>query len=123
VQRLNIVAGVILWALSCVSSARAQELSLWSPGIVPVSPELRVAQPVAPLRPGTLQDPPRRSRVRNAVVGGTIGALSGVVLCTLISTLLVNSERPGVTMCTTRGNLIFGGGGFLLGATIGAVSK
>jgi len=119
VQRFNIVAGVILWALFCVSSARAQELSLWSPGIVPVSPELRVAQP----GPGTLQDPPRRSRVRNAVVGGTIGALSGVVLCTLISTLLVNSERPGVTMCTTRGNLIFGGGGFLLGATIGAVSK
>jgi hypothetical protein len=122
-QRLDIVAGVIVCVLFCVSSARAQELSLWSPGIVPVSPELRTAQPLALIRPGPLQGPSRRSRVRNALIGDTIGAVSGVVVCTVISTLLVNSELPGITTCTPRGNLIFGGGGFVFGATIGALWK
>jgi hypothetical protein len=123
-QRPFIVACVSVGALVFVANARAQAPSLWSPGIVPAPPQLRgTPQPLTRVRTPALQDPPARSRARNALIGGTIGAVSGVVVCTLISTLLINSELDGITTCTTRGNLIFGGGGFVFGATIGALSR
>jgi hypothetical protein len=53
--------------------------------------------------------------------GGVIGAAAGVVACTLISNLLVNTEIDGFTTCTTKGYLMFGGAGGALGATIGAL--
>lgn len=113
--------GMVACSLVRPPVARAQD-ALWAPGIVPQRAEFRRSSLAIPPAAITRSAPKTsRERVGNALIGGTIGAFSGVIACTLISTLLVNSELDGITTCTTRGNLIFAGGGFVLGATIGAL--
>jgi hypothetical protein len=81
----------------------------------------RLASPVevgselsfARLAPGT------RNRTRQALLGGVIGAAAGVVVCTAFSTLINDSAKGGLSFCPLDTNLLFAGGGFLLGAAIG----
>jgi len=57
-------------------------------------------------------------RLQRGVVGGLIGAVGGVVACTLISNAVYDGIS-GMSTCTTEGNVIFAGTGFALGFTIG----
>ena len=61
-------------------------------------------------------------RLRNALIGGVIGGVAGVVTCTAISNA-TNDPGTGFSTCTTKGYLLFGLGGFGLGALIGALIK
>jgi len=60
-----------------------------------------------------------RSRTRNALLGGAIGAAAGLVVCTAFSSLINDSAEGGLSFCPLDSNLLFGGGGFVLGAAIG----
>ena len=60
-----------------------------------------------------------RNRTRQVLLGGVIGAATGVVLCTAFSTLIDDSAKGGVSFCPLDTNLLFGGAGFVLGAVIG----
>ena len=60
-----------------------------------------------------------RNRTRQAPLGGAIGAVAGVVVCTAFSTLIDDSAKGGLSFCPLDTNLLFGGAGFVLGAVIG----
>lgn len=57
-------------------------------------------------------------RVGRAVMGGAIGAVGGVVFCTIVSNL-AKDEGTGFSTCTTKGYLLTGGVGFGLGFLVG----
>lgn len=62
----------------------------------------------------------RSNRTRRAIIGGVLGAVAGVATCTIISTAFFDeSADGGISTCTAKGNIIFGGGGFALGALLG----
>jgi len=61
-------------------------------------------------------------RARNAVVGGLIGGVTGIVACTVISNI-AKDPGTGFSTCTTKGYLAFGLGGAGLGAVIGSLFK
>ena len=65
---------------------------------------------------------PRNHRVRNAVIGGLIGAATGVVTCTVISNL-ANDPGTGTSTCDTKAYVGFALGGAALGALVGALFK
>jgi hypothetical protein len=117
-RRALILAGLLAALLPRV--ADAQEPLHFVPGIVPVSPTFRTALTTSRATALSLE-PAKRSRVSNAVFGGIIGAGVGLLTCTIVSNLLAGAETQGITTCTKRGNLMFAGGGFVLGATIGAL--
>lgn len=91
--------------------------------------DARLLQPVAsdrnPQREGLRRPPaPNRgetNRGRSAVIGGIIGSVAGVVVCTGISSLTNDSADGGFSTCTTKGNLLFATGGFAVGAAVGVV--
>jgi ABC-type branched-subunit amino acid transport system permease subunit len=60
-----------------------------------------------------------RSRTRQALLGGAIGAAAGVVFCTAVSTLANDSAEGGWSFCPLDSYLLIGGAGLLLGAAIG----
>lgn len=60
-----------------------------------------------------------RNRTRQALLGGAIGAVAGVVACTAISTLANDSAEGGLSFCPLDSYLIIGGAGFAAGAVIG----
>jgi hypothetical protein len=60
-----------------------------------------------------------RNRTRQALLGGVIGAAAGLVVCTAFSTLINDSAEGGLSFCPLDTNLLFAGGGFVLGAIIG----
>jgi hypothetical protein len=60
-----------------------------------------------------------RNRTRQALLGGVIGAATGVVVCTAFSTLIDDSAEGGLSFCPLDTNLLFAGAGFVLGAIIG----
>jgi hypothetical protein len=62
-----------------------------------------------------------RDRKRQALVGGAIGAATGVVFCTAVSTLANDSAEGGLSFCPLDSYLLLGGAGFVLGAAIGWV--
>ena len=62
-------------------------------------------------------------RVRNAIIGGVLGTVAGLGLCTAISNVLDESTKRRVSTCTATGNLTFGAGGFAVGALIGAAIR
>lgn len=64
----------------------------------------------------------RNHRVRNAVIGGLIGAATGVIACTVISNI-ANDPGTGTSTCDTKAYIGFALGGAALGALIGAVIK
>jgi len=57
--------------------------------------------------------------MRNALLGGAIGAAAGLVVCTAFSSLINDSAEGGLSFCPLDSNLLFGGAGFVLGAAIG----
>lgn len=61
--------------------------------------------------------------MRNAIIGGVIGSAVGIGVCTGISTLTNDSANGGFSTCTVKGNLMFGAGGFAVGALIGAAVR
>jgi hypothetical protein len=71
-----------------------------------------------PVLPALPQGSPRSRQLRRGVLGGVIGAVAGVATCTLISNVFFN-EGEGLSTCTTKGNLVFAGGGFAAGFAIG----
>lgn len=62
-------------------------------------------------------------RARNALIGGAIGSVVGVAVCTGFSTLMNDSARGGFSTCTVSGNLLFGVGGFAVGAVVGSLVR
>lgn len=60
-----------------------------------------------------------RSRKGKALLGGVIGAATGVVICTAVSTLANDSADGGLFFCPLDSYLLIGGAGFVLGAAIG----
>lgn len=82
-------------------------LSPWSP---PPLADFGVMTPLT--RAGT-------PRVRNALIGGAIGAAAGAAFCTVVSNL--TNEGTGFSTCTRDGYLLTGGIGFALGALVGLV--
>jgi len=96
--------------------------------------DARLFLPVAPHRAAltapSLQERmtrlPRKAtshRARNATVGGFVGAVVGVGVCTGISNLMDDAAKPRVSTCTLTGNVLFGVGGLAVGALIGAAIK
>jgi hypothetical protein len=53
------------------------------------------------------------------LLGGAIGAAAGVVVCTVISTLIDDSADRGLSFCPLDTYLLFAAGGFIVGAGIG----
>jgi len=64
----------------------------------------------------------RRNRAGHAVIGGLIGGVTGIIVCTAISNY-VKDEGTGFSTCTTSGYTGFILGGVALGAVIGALVK
>ena len=60
-----------------------------------------------------------RSRKGKVLLGGVIGAATGVVICTAVSTLTNDSAEGGLSFCPLDSYLLIGGAGFVLGAAIG----
>lgn len=58
------------------------------------------------------------NRLTRGLIGGLIGAVAGVAVCTLISNAFYN-EGGGFSTCTTKGNLMFAGGGLAVGFAVG----
>ena len=61
---------------------------------------------------------PAKHRSRNALIGGLIGATTGLVACTVISNL-ANDPGTGISTCDAKAYLGFALGGGALGALIG----
>jgi hypothetical protein len=57
-------------------------------------------------------------RLVRGTIGGVIGAVAGLATCTAISNAIAD-EGTGFSTCTTKGNLMFAGGGMVLGFVIG----
>lgn len=76
-----------------------------------------VTEPIAPaaIRVGA----ERSHRIRNALIGGVIGAAAGAVVCTVISTIADDSASPRISTCTWKGYLLLGSIGFAAGFGIG----
>jgi hypothetical protein len=60
-----------------------------------------------------------RDRGDQALLGGAIGAATGVVVCTFISTMIDDSAERGLSFCPLDTYLLFAGAGFVLGAFVG----
>ena len=58
-------------------------------------------------------------RVRNALIGGVIGAAAGAVVCTAISNIADDAAVDRFTTCTAKGYLLTGGVGFGAGFLAG----
>jgi hypothetical protein len=61
-------------------------------------------------------------RGRNALIGGLVGAATGIGVCTAISNL-VNDPGTGFSTCDAKAYLGFGLGGAAVGALIGAMIR
>jgi len=59
-------------------------------------------------------------RVRDSLIGAGVGAVAGVVTCTIISNI-AKDPGTGFSTCTTKGYLLLGLGGAGLGGLIGAL--
>jgi hypothetical protein len=68
--------------------------------------------PAAPPENGS---PPHRAR--NALIGGAVGVVAGLAVCTAISNLV--NEGTGFSTCTRKGYLLLGGAGFGVGFAVG----
>lgn len=61
------------------------------------------------------------NRLTRGLIGGLIGVVAGVAMCTLLSNAFYN-EGGGFSTCTTKGNLLFAGGGLAVGFAVGWVT-
>ena len=94
------------------------------PATLGVSAEIRFApvKDTVSLARLELSSMRRLDRTGNVVVGGVIGAVTGIVACTVISNI-ANDPGTGFSTCTETGYLAFGLGGFAVGALVGAAIK
>jgi hypothetical protein len=93
-----------------IPAARPLQFESWSAASpVETSRKLNVGRPVLA----------SRNRTHSALLGGVIGAAAGVVVCTAFSTMINDSAEGGLSFCPLDTNLLFFGGGFVLGAAIG----
>ena len=99
-----------------------------SPQSLPAAVPIRFEswRPAAPLdlgsKPGAGQFVvTAQNRRRQALLGGAIGAVAGVVFCTAVSTLANDSAEGGLSFCPLDSYLLIGGAGFALGFAIGWV--
>ena len=92
------------------AAAKAMRFESWTPaawyvdGITPTAGQLVVTSP---------------NRTRHALIGGAIGAVTSVVVCTAISTLADDSADGGLSACPLDTYLLMGAAGFGLGFAIG----
>jgi hypothetical protein len=93
------------------SAATAMRFESWQPaawydddGITPAAGRLVAASP---------------DRKHHALIGGAIGVVASVALCTAISTLADDSADGGLSACPLDTYLLFGAAGFGLGFAIG----
>lgn len=115
-----LIAGLLLAIASPAQSQRPPPL----PAAVPI--RFESWRPAAPL---DLDSKPAaghfvataRNRGRQALLGGAIGAVAGVVFCTAVSTLANDSAEGGLSFCPLDSYLLIGGAGFALGFAIGWV--
>jgi hypothetical protein len=84
--------------------------------LVPLGMVAKQARPSLVTPP--LTELQRRNRTGQVLLGGAIGAATGIVVCTVISNL-VKDPGTGFSTCTTKGNLGFALGGAALGALLG----
>ena len=91
----------------------SQQLAAWMP-----------AMPAPALASVEVQPPPvtQGRSLERALIGGLIGAAVGAIVCTAISNIADDAARDRFTTCTAGGYLLFSGGGFVLGALIGAAT-
>jgi hypothetical protein len=61
----------------------------------------------------------RGHRIRNALIGGVVGAAAGAIVCTVISTIADDSASARISTCTWKGYLLLGSIGFAAGFGIG----
>ncbi len=59
---------------------------------------------------------------RRVLIGGAIGAVAGVAVCTVISNI-AKDPGTGFSTCTTKGYVGFAVGGFAVGAGLGAIVR
>jgi hypothetical protein len=110
------------------STTRQPVALIIGPATEPTRLLRRAAARIIPVSSATLRDrlhlevPRQRDRVGHAVVGGVIGGLAGLLVCTGISNL-VKDEGTGFSTCTTSGYVALGLGGIVVGAGIGALIK
>lgn len=60
-----------------------------------------------------------RHRLRNALIGGVVGAAAGAIVCTAISNIADDAAVDRFTTCTAKGYLLTGGIGFGAGFLVG----
>ena len=97
---------------SAVSPPHESRFELWRPEISSHFQPSTLQRPSIPGVPGSQRG------TRHALLGGAIGAASGVVVCTVISNL-ANDSAGGFSTCTLKGYLLTGGAGFALGFLVG----
>ncbi len=88
-------------------------------------PQPGVAVPVRATAPAELAPRHHTNALRRAsggrmVLGGVIGAATGVLACNLISEAI--EEAKGSSGCTTKGNLMFGVGGAVIGLLVAVLT-
>jgi hypothetical protein len=120
-SRLTILIAGLLLAIA--SPAQSQ-----SPQSPPAALPIRFEswRPAAPLDLGSRPAAGQfvvtsQKRGRQPLLGGAIGAVAGVVVCTAVSTLANDSAEGGLSFCPLDSYLLIGGAGFALGFAIGWV--
>jgi hypothetical protein len=113
-----LIAGLVL---ATAGAAHAQ-----SPQALPAAAAMRFESwtPIAWLDDGMSRSDSQvlvtsPSRKRHALIGGAIGAVTSVVVCTAISTLADDSADGGLSACPLDTYLLLGAAGFGLGFVIG----
>ena len=69
--------------------------------------------------PGAIAMPATSRRVRHALIGGAIGAVAGLAVCTAISNIADDAAVDRFTTCTAKGYLLTGSIGFATGFLVG----
>lgn len=62
----------------------------------------------------------RRASTTRLVIGGVLGAAVGILACNLISEAIEEVEES--SHCTTKGNLLFGIGGAVVGVAVASLT-
>jgi uncharacterized BrkB/YihY/UPF0761 family membrane protein len=114
-----LIAGLLL----AIASPALSQSTASHPAIVPI--RFESWRPAAPVdlsgKSAVHFVASARNRSRQALLGGAIGAVAGVVFCTAVSTLTNDSAEGGVSFCPLDSYLLIGGAGFALGFAIGWV--
>ena len=117
-NRLAWLAAALVFSVAGLAQAQAA-----APLAADLPARFKSWQPSAPVDRGlnpavghvAASSPQRR---HHALIGGAIGALTGVAFCTVVASLVDDSDS-GLSTCPADTLLLFGAGGFALGFGIG----